>query len=87
MLEIFRKAASMHVRNEKYQIWTHENHAVEVFSPKFTSGKIRYIHLNPVEAGLVKRAEDYLYSSAGDYAGDKGIVNVSVLDLQLISYK
>ncbi len=27
----------------------------------------RYIHMNPVKAGLCKRAEDYKYSSARDY--------------------
>ena len=28
-----------------------------------------YIHNNPVEAGIVEKAEDYLYSSARDYYG------------------
>jgi hypothetical protein len=39
-----------------------------------------YVHNNPVEAGLVFRAEDYLYSSAADYAGEKGLLdNVLVI--------
>jgi hypothetical protein len=29
----------------------------------------------PVEEGLIFRAEDYLYSSAADYAGEKGILD------------
>lgn len=29
----------------------------------------RYIHLNPVRAGLVKRPEDWIYSSYRDYVG------------------
>jgi hypothetical protein len=33
--------------------------------------KINYIHNNPVEEGFVFRAEDYVYSSALDYAGKK----------------
>ena len=37
--------------------------------------KIDYIHNNQVEAGLVFRAEDYLFSSAADYAGEKGILD------------
>ncbi|MDX8339309.1 transposase [Draconibacterium sp. IB214405] len=32
--------------------------------------------INPVEEGIVFRAEDYLYSSAADYAGEQGILNV-----------
>ena len=31
---------------------------------------IRYIHLNPVKAGIVKRAEDYKWSSFGEYLSD-----------------
>jgi hypothetical protein len=31
--------------------------------------KVEYIHLNPVRAGLVKRAEDWPWSSAPDYLG------------------
>jgi hypothetical protein len=30
---------------------------------------------NPVEEGLVFRAEDYVYSSAIDYAGEKGLLD------------
>jgi hypothetical protein len=31
--------------------------------------KVEYIHLNPVRAGLVKRAEDWPWSSVRDYSG------------------
>lgn len=33
------------------------------------------VHQNPVEAGLVFRAEDYRYSSAIDYSDEKGILD------------
>ena len=69
------------MRNENYQVWTHENHAEECFSPSFTFQRVKYIHENPVEAGIVSREEDYLYSSARDYAGLKGPVNVTLLNL------
>ena len=32
--------------------------------------KVQYIHLNPVEAGLVERAEDWRWSSVRDYTGN-----------------
>jgi putative transposase len=32
--------------------------------------KVEYIHLNPVRAGLVKRAEDWPWSSVRDYTGN-----------------
>ena len=37
--------------------------------------KINYIHKNPVQEGLVYYPEDYVYSSARDYAGEKGLVD------------
>jgi hypothetical protein len=47
---------------------------------KVIDEKIDYVHNNPVEAGLVFRAEDYLNSCAADYAGEKGILdNVVVI--------
>ncbi|MCA6442838.1 MAG: transposase, partial [Bacteroidetes bacterium] len=42
---------------------------------KVINEKINYVHQNPVEAGLVFRAEDYRYSSAIDYSGLKELPN------------
>ena len=58
-----------------YQFWRHDNKPIELWSNKVISEKIRYIHNNPVEAGLVFRPEDYPYSSAVDYSGEKGLLN------------
>jgi hypothetical protein len=33
--------------------------------------KIKYVHRNPAEAGLFYFSEDYVHSSAPDYAGRK----------------
>jgi len=38
--------------------------------------KVEYIHGNPVERGYVDRAEHWRYSSAGDYLGMEGLVEV-----------
>lgn len=42
--------------------------------------KLDYIHNNPVETGIVDKPEDYLYSSARDYNGLKGLINITLLD-------
>ncbi len=55
LLNIFEFAAKQHKRNEKYQIWTHENHAELIYSDKFIFQKIGYIHDNPVRAGIVEK--------------------------------
>ena len=37
------------------------------------------IHNNPVEEGLVFKAEHYVYSSAIDYAGEKGLLDIVLI--------
>ncbi len=41
--------------------------------------KLNYIHNNPVKEGIVEIAEYYLYSSAKDYTGLKGLINITLL--------
>ena len=76
MLNLFEFAAKQHKRNEKYKIWTHENHAELIYSYKFIIQKISYIHDNPVRAGIVENPEDYLYSSATDFGGKQCILDI-----------
>lgn len=68
MLNLFEFAAKQHKRNEKYQVWTHDNHAELIYSDRFIMQKINYIHENPVRSGIVEKPEDYLYSSAKAFA-------------------
>ena len=86
LLPIFREAGKKNPRNKKFQIWQQDNHPEEVYSPKFTLSKIKYIHSNPIEEGFVSRPEDYLYSSANDYAGMRGPVKVSLIELHSLFY-
>ena len=76
LLMIFKYAARKHKRNNNYQVWTHENRAVEIFSNKFIEQKIDYIHNNPVVSGIVVNASDYLYSSARNYADLESVLDV-----------
>jgi len=85
ILNLFEFSAKQHIRNEKYQIWTHENHAEIIYTNKFIDQKIRYIHENPVRAGIVQNAEDYLYSSARNYAGLSCVLEICVVPLGLES--
>lgn len=70
----FKKAASESSNVKHHQFWRHDNHPVELWSNKVITQKIHYIHQNPVKAGFVTNSEDYLYSSALDYAGKQGIL-------------
>ncbi len=85
MLNIFEFAAKKHKRNEKYQFWTHENHAELIYSDNFILQKVNYIHDNPVRAGIVEKPQDYLYSSARAFAAMDCIIDV--VDLYLPTEK
>jgi REP element-mobilizing transposase RayT len=79
MLKRFEFAASAHQRNSHYQIWTHENHAVELHSHEFMIQKLNYIHENPVRAGIVRNAEEYIYSSASNYSGLESVLEIDLI--------
>jgi len=87
MLNRFKFRASQHSRNEVYQVWTHENHAMFLYSNGFIQEKIEYIHNNPVRAGIVRNPEDYLYSSARNYASLEAPIDIPVLVLPWYTYK
>jgi putative transposase len=38
-----------------------------LLNPAHFDTKLKYIHLNPVRAGLVEKEEEYLYNTCGDY--------------------
>ena len=78
LLHRFRWNAQQHERSFNYQVWTHENHAVSIFSEQFFRQKLEYIHQKPVRAGWVEREEDYVYSSAKAlFTNSKGMVELS----------
>src|SRR5262245_29182994 len=78
MLAIFKAQAEKNSNNVYYQLWRQDNQPIELYSPDFTVQKLNYIHNNPIEAGLVNKPEDYLYSSAKSYlhAGQAGLLEV-----------
>ena len=41
--------------------------------------KLEYLHANPLLARLVDRPEAYLFSSARDDAGEKGLLDIKLI--------
>ncbi|WP_066631283.1 REP-associated tyrosine transposase [Labilibacter marinus] len=74
LLEQFEKAGAKASNVSKYQFWRHDNKPIELWSNDVIDEKINYIHNNPVEERLVYKAEEYVYSSAKDYAGERGLI-------------
>jgi len=80
LLNHFAFNARKNKTNIQHQVWQRDNHPVILFSPNVIRQKPGYIHNNPVEAGIVLRAEYYLLSSASNYATGKGILDVIVME-------
>jgi putative transposase len=78
LLNSFKKAGAANSNNTNYQFWQQHNQPIELWSNEVIQQKIDYTHNNPVEAGFVENDYEYLYSSARDYTGIKGLVKVIV---------
>ena len=78
MLYRFEFAGKFKNRIEQYHFWQDGNHAIylDPHKPEMLKQRINYTHQNPVRADVVEDAEDYLYSSARDYCGKRGLVDV-----------
>jgi putative transposase len=81
ILRLFEYYAKFNKNNKNYQFWQQSNYPLELESPKWINQKLAYIHLNPVRNGLVKNAEDYLYSSANAYLGEKNFIDIELIEL------
>ena len=80
MLELFSRAASDSKKHVKYMFCQNEYHPIELSTNEMMDQRLDYIHNNPVEAGIVDKAEDYLYSSVRDYTGIKGLLDVKFIE-------
>ena len=78
MLDRFENLSSVLGLTRKIQLWQNCTNPVFInpHKPEQLIEQIEYIHENPVRDRIVTTAEDYLYSSARDYAGMKGLVNL-----------
>jgi REP element-mobilizing transposase RayT len=79
ILERFALAGNLDVKIKTYKFWRDGNEAKEIHTNDFLLQKLEYIHQNPVRAELVSAPEDYMYSSARDYAGGKGLLDITFL--------
>jgi len=83
LLNAFKKAGAANSNNfrnhpDSYRDWQQHNHPIELWSLPVIQQKIDYTHENPVVAGFVENDYEYLYSSARDYCGIKGLVKVII---------
>jgi putative transposase len=78
MLSMFKHAGTVNSNNTRYQFWQQHNQPIILHDADIFEQKVNYIHENPVQSGFVEESIEYLYSSAKDYSGKKGLVLVEL---------
>jgi putative transposase len=76
MLWMMQRAGLKNGNNKDWQLWQQHNQPIELLTIEMFYQKLQYIHSNPVEAGFAENEEDYLYSSARDFHGKKGLIEL-----------
>jgi putative transposase len=79
LLYLFRFFARKLRGTQAFQVWQHDNHPIALYTEKVTVQKLQYIHANPVRAKLVRNPQDWIYSSASNYAEGQGVFDVKLL--------
>src|SRR3990172_4673715 len=79
MLDRFEFAGRYNPKIKYFKFWQDGNHPIELFSPAFTKQKLDYIHNNPVEEMFVSEPQEYLFSSARNYAEMEGLIDVTLI--------
>jgi len=73
LLELFKRP---HKTESTYQVWEEGSHPQIIAGEVVLRQKLDYIHQNPVKRGYVDLAEHWRYSSARNYAGQEGLIDV-----------
>ena len=72
-LAFYKKA---HKDDRAYQFWQEGVHPEIILHEEMMRQKIDYIHQNPVKRGYVDQASHWRYSSARDYEGQVGLIEI-----------
>ncbi len=80
MLKMMQIMGTQNSNNKFFQFWQQNNHPLVLDNNKIIDNTLEYIHNNPIAAGFVDRQEDYVYSSARDYIGLKGKLDVLLIN-------
>ena len=76
MLWMMERAGSKNSNVKNRQFWQQHNKPIELWSNEVIDLKVDYIHNNPVVSGFVCEPAHWKYSSARNYAGEKGILEI-----------
>lgn len=80
LMRAFGQAAEKIKRVTSYKVWQDGNRPIQLDTNQLQEQKIDYIHHNPVEAEIVDEVAYYWYSSARDYSGRRGLLEIVPLE-------
>ncbi|MEI8571684.1 transposase [Methylomonas sp. LW13] len=76
LLQRLRFAKCAHKHDREFQFWQEGVHAELILNEAMMREKLDYIHANPVKRGYVNLPEHWRYSSAANYAGLGGLIEI-----------
>jgi len=76
ILQQFAFYKKAHKQDRQHQVWEEGSHAQLIQNEQILRQKLDYIHFNPVKRGYVDKPEHWRYSSARNYAGQEGLIEV-----------
>jgi len=76
ILWMMKRAGLKNSNVKSMQFWQQHNKPIELWSSEVIDQKVDYIHNNPVVAGFVTEAHFWKYSSAVDYSGGRGVLEI-----------
>ena len=76
LLEQLAQAKARYKKDRQFQVWQESSHPQALQNEAMMRQKIEYIHKNPVKRGLVDEPIQWVYSSATNYAGLPGLLDV-----------
>ena len=79
MLYRFEFAGKYDNRIGIYRFWQDKSHPIELTTNEMIEQRINYIHENPVKTGLVAAAEEFLFSSARNYADLDSVIEIDLI--------
>jgi REP element-mobilizing transposase RayT len=81
LLKQFEFLKGAHKTKSQHQVWQEGFHPQTITTEDMLRQKLDYIHYNPVRIGVVDHPEDWCYSSARNYLGREGILEIDLLEL------
>ena len=66
-----------HKSDRDYQLWQEGSNPKQIINEKMMIQKIEYIHYNPVKRGYIEDPVHWRYSSARNYEGMDGMIDVA----------